>query len=409
VEIAAPSVLVERVRALPGAPELLERLDGAPGVHLVGGAVRDLLLGRTPTELDLLVEGDPAPIVARLGGAQRRHDRFGTSTVTLDGFRYDIAQARRETYAHPGALPTVTPASVAEDLLRRDFTVNAAAIALTGRAAGTLTSAPWALPDLEARLLRVLHAQSFRDDPTRLLRMARYAARLEFGVEPGTLALADAAIAAGALDRVSGPRIGNELRLLARENEPVEALAALDRFGLSGSIASGLGPVDPALGARALALLPADGRRDRLALAVAFAGSLTPFADELAPALDRMAFDAADRDAILEAATGARGLAEVLGVARSPAGIAAALAGARAETVALAGALGASDQAREWLERLRHVRLEIDGEDLLMAGIERGPRIGAGLRAALAAKLDGRVSGRESELAEALRAATATG
>jgi tRNA nucleotidyltransferase (CCA-adding enzyme) len=401
--------LIEQVRALPGAPALLQRLSPEPPVHLVGGAVRDLLLHRNPRELDLLVEGDPAPVAARLGGAQRSHDRFGTSTVTFDGYRYDLARARRETYAHPGALPTVTPASVEEDLRRRDFTVNAMAIALTGEAAGQLTTAPRALEDLGARSLRVLPERSFRDDPTRLLRMARYAARLGFGVEAHTLAMAEAAIAAGALDWVSGARIGNELRLLAREEQPIDALAALDRFGLSRSIASGFGPMDRALAARALALLPPDGRRDLLVLALAFADSHSPSADELASTLDRLAFDAADRETILAGATAAPGLAQALSAARTPSAIAAAAAGARAETVAFAGALGAEEQARQWLTRLRHVRLEIDGGDLLNAGIEQGPRVGAGLRAALAAKLDGRLSGREQELAEAVRAATASG
>ncbi len=406
MEIPAPHVLLERVRALPGAPALLARLPEGPGVHLVGGAVRDLLLERTPRELDLLVEDDPAPIAARLGGPTRTHDRFGTSTVRLDGFIYDLARARRETYAHPGALPTVTPGTVAEDLLRRDFTVNAAAIALTGPAAGTLTTAPCTLADLEARILRVIHDRSFRDDPTRLLRMARYAARLGFGVEPRTRALAGEAIAAGALDQVSGNRVGNELRLLAREERPIEALSAVDELGLSAEVMPGLRPVDPALAARALALLPPDGRRDLLVLGLAASGSA---ADALAQALDKLAFAADERDTILEAVSVSPGLAERLLATRSPSEIAAAVDGARPETVAIAGALGADDQAGEWLARLRHVRLEIDGGDLIRAGVEQGPGIGAGLRAALAAKLDGRVSGREQELAQAIRAATASG
>jgi tRNA nucleotidyltransferase (CCA-adding enzyme) len=406
VEIPAPSELIEMVRALPGARDLLERLAGESGVHLVGGAVRDLLLGRTPRELDLLVEGDPAPVAARLGGAQRTHDRFGTSTVTLGGYRYDLAQARRETYEHPGALPTVTPATLNEDLLRRDFTVNAMAIALTGPAAGALSAAPGALPDLAARLLRVMHVRSFRDDPTRLLRMARYTARLGFAVEAHTLGLADEAITAGALDRVSGTRIGNELRLMAREDRPIEALAALSELGLAEWVIPGMRPVEPALAARALALLPADGRREALVVALAVSEGA---AEALAPALDRLAFDAGERETIVEAATGGRGLAEALATARSPSEIAAAAAGARVETVAFAGALGAEAPASDWLRRLRHIRLEIDGEDLLAAGIEQGPRIGLGLRAALAAKLDGRLSGREQELAEAIRAATASG
>jgi tRNA nucleotidyltransferase (CCA-adding enzyme) len=406
VEIRAPSELIEQVRALPGARELLERLAPVPAVHLVGGAVRDLLLERAPRELDLLVDGDPAPIAARLGGAWRTHERFGTSTVTLHGHRYDIARARRETYDHPGALPTVFDATAGEDLLRRDFTVNAMAIALTGEAAGALTKVAGALEDLDAGSLRVLHESSFRDDPTRLLRMARYAARLGFRVDPHTLALATEAIAAGALDWVSGTRIGNELRLLAGEDRPIEALAALSELGLAESVIPRMRPVEPALAARALSLLPAGGRRGLLMVALAASECGT---DELASALDRLAFEAGDRDTILEAATAGPRLAQALSAARRPSEIAAAATGARAETVALAGALGPAAQAGEWLTRLRHVRLEIDGGNLLAAGIEQGPRIGAGLRAALAAKLDGRLSGREPELAEAIRAATASG
>jgi tRNA nucleotidyltransferase (CCA-adding enzyme) len=100
----------------------------------------------------------------------RSHDRFGTSTVSLDGFTYDLARSRRETYARPGALPDVSPAPLSEDLLRRDFTVNALAIALVGDLAGTVEAAPRGLEDLQRRTLRVLHDASFIDDPTRALR-----------------------------------------------------------------------------------------------------------------------------------------------------------------------------------------------------------------------------------------------
>ena len=183
--------------------------------------------------------------------------------------RYDIARARRETYAHPGALPDVAPAPLAEDLERRDFTVNAIALALAGDRAGELTSVPPALEDLDARRLRVLHDQSFIDDPTRLLRLVRYATRLGFEIEPHTRALADRAIAGGALRTVSGPRVGAELRLLAREPDPVRALAGLGELGLDGAIHPGFGLEDADLARRALALLPDGGRRDRIALAVA--------------------------------------------------------------------------------------------------------------------------------------------
>jgi tRNA nucleotidyltransferase (CCA-adding enzyme) len=402
----APEALIERVRALPAAAPLLRGLDDASGVYLVGGAVRDLLMGGSPTDLDLVVEGDAAARAAALGGTLRVHDRFGTSTVIADGFTYDFARARRERYPSPGALPEVEPASLAEDLLRRDFTINAAAIALGEPRPGELHHVPSALEDLDAGALRVIHERSFIDDPTRLLRLARYASRLRFAPEPLTLALARAAISGGALRTVSGPRIGAELRLLAREPDPVAALGGLHQLGVDHAVHPAFGLTDPELASRALAILPADGRADLLVLATSARGMP---ADELAVLLDELAFEAGDRDVVIGAATGADALAAALERARRRSEIAIAAGAAGPELVALAGALGPVGAAREWLEQLRHVRLEIDGRDLLEAGVEEGPALGRGLRAALAAKLDGRVSSRDDELAEALRAATASG
>ncbi len=395
--------LLERIRGLPAARPLLARLNGQMPVYLVGGAVRDVLLGGTPFDLDLVVEGDAAAFATSLGGELRVHDRFGTWTVRLDGFAYDIARSRRETYAHPGALPDVAPASLAEDLLRRDFTVNAIAVGLAGEAPGELNAAPRALDDLKARRLRVLHDSSFIDDPTRLFRLARYAARMGFEVEPHTRGLADDAIRAGALNTVSGSRLGAELRLLAREADPVKGLLAVRDLGLDRALHHGFGLEDDGLARRALALLPSDVRPDRLALALAARG--VP-AGELRGLLDFLAFEAEDRDAIVATATRGGELASLLEAADAPSAIGLAAAGAPPELVALAGALGPEDQAREWLEHLRHVRLAIDGRDLLAAGVPEGPAIGRGLRAALAAKLDRRAIGRDQELAEALNAAT---
>jgi len=395
--------LLGRVRALPAAGPLVARLDERPGVYLVGGAVRDLLLGGAPYDLDLVVEHDAAAVAASLGGQLTLHDRFGTSTVRLEGFVYDIARARRETYAHPGALPEVAPAPLDEDLLRRDFTVNALAIALAGEQAGELRAVPHGLEDLDARRLRVLHDRSFLDDPTRLLRLVRYASRLRFEIEPHTRALAVAAVAGGALGTVSGSRVGAELRLLAREQDPVGGLVVLRELGLDAAVHPDFGLREEALARRALALLPGDARRDRLVLAVA---SLDLPAPELWSLLDSLAFEAEDRDAIVATAARARELAGALAAAGAPSEIARVAGAGPPELVALAGALGPERQAREWLEHLRHVRLSIDGRDLLAAGVHEGPAIGRGLRAALAAKLDQRASDREQELAEALRAAS---
>lgn len=405
VEIPPPARLIEALRALPAAVPLLASLDQEPGVYLVGGAVRDLLLRRRPRELDLVVDGDAAELARRLGPA-RIHGRFGTSTVRLDGFPYDIARTRRETYPRPGALPEVAPADLIEDLVRRDFTVNAIAMALGGPTPGELTPAPNALEDLEAGLLRVFHDRSFTDDPTRLLRLARYAARLGFAVDQHTRELALAAVRSGALWTVSGPRIGAELRLTALEADPVAAFQKLRELELDRAIDDHFGLVDPALAERALELLPSDGRRDLVVLSLAARGVRATALTEL---LDTLAFDARDRDVIAAAALRGDAVADALEASTSPSQIAEVLEAASPELVAIAGALGPIEKARTWLERLRHVQLEIDGRDLIASGVAEGPAVGIGLRAALAAKLDGALSGREDELDRALRAARGNG
>src|SRR4051794_32995335 len=166
----------------PGAETALAALAGEPGVHVVGGAVRDALLGRVPRELDLVVEGDAVAVArraaARMNGDVTVHERFGTATVRADGYEFDVAAARTETYPRPGALPDVVlGATIAQDLGRRDFTVNAMAVRL---ADGALTEWPGARADLEAGVLRVLHERSFADDPTRMLRLVRYPPRRGF-------------------------------------------------------------------------------------------------------------------------------------------------------------------------------------------------------------------------------------
>jgi tRNA nucleotidyltransferase (CCA-adding enzyme) len=396
--------MLERLAALPAGKPLMRRLGGEPNVYLIGGAVRDLLLGGRPFDLDLVVEGDPAEILSRLDGETVIHDRFGTSTATVDGFTYDLARARRETYPRPGALPDVIPASLDEDLGRRDFTVNAIAMALGGNDAGELRAFSGALDDLGRRKLRVLHDASFIDDPTRLLRLARYRARLGFEIDDHTLALVRRALDQRALETVTGPRVGNELRLLASERDPIAQLLALRELGLDRAVDPSFGLDDEALARRALELLPPDGRPDLLALALA---GRRMGSEELRRLLDRLGFEAGERDVIVASATQAPVLADSLAAAERPSEVAVAAFGAPPEVVALAGALGPAETAAAWLEHLRHVGLEIGGRDLLAAGVPEGPAVGRGLRAALMAKLDGQAESREQELAVALEAARA--
>lgn len=401
--------LLDRVREQPGGEALL----GAAyeGVHLVGGAVRDLLRAELPRELDVLVEGPIEPLLSALGGEAVTHDRFGTASVSLGDARIDVARARRERYPHPGALPVVEPASVAEDLLRRDFTVNAIAVSLTD---AQMRSAPHAEEDIARGVLRVLHDGSFRDDPTRLLRLARYAARLGFEVDNGTAELAEKARATGALRTASGARLGAELRLALLEPDPVAALGELSRLGLLSALDPRLG-FDQSLARRALALLPADGRIDLLLLACVLLSAGTAEGDE-DPAqavfglLDELEFTASDRDRAIRTACLAPGLLEQMADAESPSQLRDAVHGAPLEAVALAGSLDgaqppskAGTAARGWLEELRHVHLAITGDDLLSAGVPAGPEIGRRLELALRRKLDGELEeGRAAELGAAM-------
>jgi tRNA nucleotidyltransferase (CCA-adding enzyme) len=371
------------LRADPCGARLLRAFAPGDGVHLVGGAVRDLLLERTPRELDLVVEDDLSAATARLDGEVTAHDRFGTARVRVDDCAYDLVRARAETYAHPGALPDVRPGSLDEDLQRRDVTVNAIALGLDG----ALKAVGGALEDLRARRLRVLHDASFRDDPTRVWRVARYAARLGFGVEQHTRALAGAADPA----TVSGDRLGSELRLALKEPDPPAALHAVRDLNRA-YLPEGFDPRPRGLSA-ALALLPDDARADLLTLAACTAGM---DAGTLLAWLDDMGFAAAERDLVAAASRICTGAP--LRAARTNAEIARAARGAPVEAVALAG----GENARRWLDALRHVRLEINGDDLLAAGIPQGPGIGARLQRTLDRKLDGELAGREQELAAAL-------
>ena len=374
---------LDALRDLPCGARLLTAYAPEDGVHLVGGAVRDLLLARLPRELDLVVEGDVDAVASRLGGTIRSHDRFGTARVQADGCEYDLARARTETYAAPGALPDVRPASLAEDLHRRDVTVNAIALSLDGR----LLHVEGALADLDAGVLRVLHDGSFVDDPTRLWRVARYAARLGFTVEPRTRALA----AAADPSTVSGDRLGAELRLALREPDPFAALRAAEELNPR-LLPDGFAVREEA-GRPALELLPPEGRPDLVVLAACTAGM---GARELLAWLDAMGFTAGERDVVAAASRFVTGAP--LRAARTNAEVARAARGAPLEAVALAG----GDNARRWLEELRHVRLEITGDDLLAAGVPQGPEVGERLRRALDRKLDGEIDGREEELEAAL-------
>lgn len=363
-----PQALERRLGALPGVAEVRAAADPAEPAYLVGGAVRDLMLGVPEiANVDFVVEGDAAALAARIGGVIAVHERFGTVTIGVGGVPVDIASARRESYAEPGALPDVEPAPLADDLERRDFTVNAIAVPMGG--APEPVDPRGGRADLRAGLLRVLHDRSFEDDPTRALRAARYAARLGFELEPGTAAL----LGRADLDTVSAERVDSELRRQAAEPEPERGLALIAEWGLI------------AIESDAVAL----------AAGVSRLAASTPWHGFVAAGEAVMA-------TIPAVPSAARELAAV--DPSRPSEAVAAARGRKPPELALGRALGA-----EWLDRYvsewRHVRLEIGGEDLIAAGVGEGPAVGRGLEAALRAKLDGEAAGRDDELRVALAAA----
>ena len=218
---------------------------GVPA-YAVGGCVRDWLLHRPGVgpDLDISVEGsgiELARAAAReLGGAVTAHEQFGTATLTLDGppARIDFAACRRETYVKPAAYPKVAKGTLRDDLFRRDFTINAMAVALNRRRLGTLLDPFHGARDLRRRQLRILHSRSFLDDPSRLLRGVRFLVRFGLRWEPRTERAAREAVKAGAIGWLNTGRLRKELDRIAGEANPRECL---ERFA---ELFARVGPLD---------------------------------------------------------------------------------------------------------------------------------------------------------------------
>ena len=210
-------------------------------LYLVGGTVRDMLLGRSRTDIDLVVEGDGMGFGGRLaravGGRHTPHPRFLTATVDLpEGINMDVATARSETYERPGALPRVASAPMDVDLARRDFTINAMAVSLNERSLGDLVDPFKGRADLQKKRVRILHDRSFIDDPTRLFRAVRFEQRLRFRLERGTERRFREAVAGGMVGNLSGPRLLEQLRLICVESDPWLIFDRLDRLGALSAI-----------------------------------------------------------------------------------------------------------------------------------------------------------------------------
>jgi tRNA nucleotidyltransferase (CCA-adding enzyme) len=297
----------------------------------------------------------------------------------------------------------VAPSTLASDLRRRDFTINAMAVALRGDELGHLHDPYGGRRDLERRFVRVLHEQSFLDDPTRIVRAVRYETRLGFQMDPDTERFAREAVAIGAMKTLSGDRFRVAFFLLLAEHDAPSALARLRELEVDQALDPAL-EFDPTLAASA-AIGAGEVGADRVLATLAALIHKDP--ERVAGWMDWLGLEREQRDRVARAARDAPALAEGLGaVALSPSAIHTLLRDEPAEALALALALGVSPEpVLEWASRLRFVRLDINGDDLVAAGVEPGPSLGRALAETLRAKLDGEVSGRDDELRYALKVA----
>lgn len=202
--------------------------------YIVGGVVRDILLGKEVWDLDFVVEGDAIEVARKLAESHgievHPFPEFGTAHLKVGAVKIEFATARRETYPRPGAYPKVEKASLKEDLIRRDFTINAMAISVNPEDFGTLIDYFGGVRDLKDRIIRVLHPVSFIEDPVRILRALRFAGRLGFKLSKSTERLLKQAVNLGLLEEAPTGRIMNEIRLALREDRLLDILALYRRY-----------------------------------------------------------------------------------------------------------------------------------------------------------------------------------
>lgn len=409
---APPADLRDRLLGLEGLQEVFEAIQAVSGrfdgVYLVGGTVRDILLGERGFDLDIAVEGDGIALgralAQALHGRAVPHEKFGTAVVKSPGGRVDVATTRTEFYDEPAALPAVEQASIRQDLYRRDFTINAMAVSLRGDDFGRLVDYFGGRDDLERGVLRVLHSLSFIDDPTRIFRAIRYENRYGFRMDGHTLSLARACIDMGLVGELSSARLRDELLLLLSEEDVGDSILRLSEIGLAASIHPHV-----AADAETVALIErvdairarvAPGEeRWRLRLA-ALARRLSPA--ELFDWFLALKLRRRDAERIADAVAFSPRLIAQLEAVTEAAEAQRVIAPHEPEGAILALATAPAGTASAWLERyfaeLRDIELEISGGDLAALGLSESPRVGEVLGEVLRRKLNGELSGRGPEL-----------
>jgi tRNA nucleotidyltransferase (CCA-adding enzyme) len=371
-------------------------------VYLVGGSVRDLLLGREHVDLDVAVEGDAIGLAEELAKERKgrvvAHPAFGTASVEMASGRLDLARTRAETYERPGALPTVREASIEEDLRRRDFTVNAMALRLTPPRAGELHDPLDGRRNLEQRLIRVLHEASFQDDATRMLRAVRYEARLGFRLETETERLLRRDLSY--VDAISGARLRAEIVAMFFEERAREMLARCEELGIFESIHVCLRFDDA--GAKALER----AREERPAPWDEFCMCLLCGhceEEDVESVVRRLALSKRFERALTDFVRVRGQMAPLVEPGMSPSRVTEVLE-PFAPSAVWALALSddnevAAERARLFLCEWRYVKSFLGASALRRLGVPAGPELGHALHRLRAARLDGATQSREDELA----------
>jgi len=371
-------------------------------IYLVGGVVRDLLLGQATLDLDLVVEGDAIELAQQLRklnkGKITTHPHFNTAKLQWDNWSVDLATARSETYDKPGALPTVTPSSIDDDLSRRDFTINAMAIRLNPGYYGKLVDPHGGRNDLKDKRIRVLHEKSFTDDATRIWRGLRYEQRLDFHLERRTLTLLQRDIPM--LDTISADRIRYEIECILGEKYPEKVFRRAQELGV-------LATLHPALKGNGWLAEKFDQARklcspkppefDLYLALLAYPLS----AEETEQLVSRLRLPKSSAQTLRDTIAVKSKMRSLATPGVSPSTIYHLLRGFSPSAL-VANSLAtespvASQNIHLFLNRLKEVKVSLSGDDLIQMGIAPGPQIREILDLLHKARLNGKITTRHDE------------
>jgi len=371
--------------------------------YLVGGLVRDLLL--KPAQFDITAPDWDIAVDLRATGqgllsllkkinAQTNcryvfYNQFLTGTLLFGDLRVDIAHTRDESYPAPAVLPLVRPAGIEQDLRRRDFTINALALTLTGKGKGEVVDPTGGQQDLQLRLVRIIHPNSFIDDPTRIFRCIRFAIRLGFEIESGTLYLLRAAVKNGYPARLTPERILYELRCICRERAALKMLEAVVKEGVLASCWQQV-PGPEFFGFPVKRLL---AELQKLVQAKVDSGLLFVYLLSRLPVNTRFPITREEREA-QQILRESKVIVSRLRRVRKKSAIYRQLVGIPVPALQVLKILTTGvvrQRLRLYLEKLLSVQPQLQAADLISAGIKPGPELGRMLERLRAARLDGQV------------------